>query len=326
MTWPLGVLLMLYFVCETAFAALAKTLSDPLGTLPTATATATLAWWTYVVVSGQSNRIRVTRDVALAGVGGAAVLLSLTCAYSLPGISIVLPLLLMKGGGQFVAPAMSASQGEPISRRSLLVLALALTGVVAAMWSRLRVDGTAAAGACAVVYLGGYAVKLGSIGRHRGDWSFFLSMTSVTLAFAVPLSFLACALGGAQPSGSTLAFLAGIASQGCGVFGGIFLMRGTAPEDKARGLTSHAALFPLHRSASLLAGMTAMVILASLRWGSGLWAHRGEIFASGEPIGALCMVLALWLGTRGGSPPAAPHVVDVRPLPRAPLVIVDGVA
>lgn len=306
MNLPFGLLLALYFACETAFACLAKQLHAPLAVLPTSVATAAAAWWLYVVLSRGYGQVHITRDAVIGGAGGALILLSLTVAYSLPGVSIILPLLLMKGGGQFVAPAVSAAQGEPISRRSVAVLALVLAGVVAAMWSRLRVDGTAAALCCAAVYLGGYVLKLGAIGRNRGDGSFFLSATSLTLAFATPLAFLAAGLGGAQPSASLLAHLAGVASQGCGVFGGLVLLRGASLSDRARGLASHAALFPLHRSVSLLAGMLATAVLAAVRWGgpAGLWAHRGEVYASGEPLGVLCMVVALWLGTR----PAAPRV------------------
>lgn len=301
MSLRFGILLALYFVAEALFAGMAKTLHDPLGMLPTAVSTAALAWWSYVVLSGQWDHVRVTRDAVVAAAGSACILLSLSIAYSLPGVTIILPLLLMKGGGQLVAPTVSAVQGERVSGRALGVLALVLAGVVAALWSRLSVDGTAGALCCAAVYLGGYGAKLGAFGRHRGDWPFFVSVTTLTLAISIPASFLICAVGGAHPSGDTLAYLAGLASQGCGVFGGAVLLRGTAPEDVRRGLTSHAALFPVHRSTSLLAGMTATVGLAVLRWGpAGTWAAavRGDVLSWGEFAGALCMLVALWVGTR----------------------------
>ena len=68
-------------------------------------------------------------------------------------------------------------------------------------------------------------------------------------------------------------YVAGLASQGCGYFGGMLLMR-QAP---------HSLCVPLNRAASVLAGLLASCAL-------GRWPSRWEIF------GALVMTIALAVG------------------------------
>lgn len=303
-----GVLLCLYFLAELVFAAAARTVGDPLALLPTSLAAAGGAWFVFLVASRQTHLIDLDRDVALGAAGGAAILLSLTVAYSLHGVSIVTPLVIMKSGGLLVAIAVGVLQGSNPSARSLLVGALVCAAIFSTMWSRLQVDGTAGALVCAAFYLAGYACKLAPVGKHRGDVSFFLSMTTFTIAFALLVTFgalLALALAGhaVMPSRHPVAFLAGLASQGCGVFGGLILLRGSSDDDKARDLASHASLFPIHRSVSLLGAIAAVAVLAILQAprisgvadaGRAIWGA----YRPGEIPGAALLVVALWIGVR----------------------------
>lgn len=274
MSARLAPLILLYFVSYTAFAALTKRLSDPISIMPTSIAAGAAAWAVYLTISGNWRRHRFDGPALAAGVGGAAILTASTVAYSLRGVSIILPLLLMKGGVLLLAPMIDRAGGAQVSRRSMAVLALASCGVAAAAAPKLKLDGTAAALACAMAYLTGYALKLRAIGQRRGDWSFFLAETTITLALALVGSLVACALAGRVPSSAPLAALAGIASQACGVFGGLILL---AP---GRG---HAALVPLNRCSSTLAGVAATLLIGG---SIGPW----------EAAGAACMLAALWVG------------------------------
>ena len=81
------------------------------------------------------------------------------------------------------------------------------------------------------------------------------------------------AVAGAASLSNGWVYVAGLASQGCGYFGGMLLMR-QAP---------HSLCVPLNRAASVLAGLLASCAL-------GRWPSRWEIF------GALVMTIALAVG------------------------------
>jgi hypothetical protein len=269
----LGVLTLAYFLCYTAFAALTRSLADPLSLLPTSVAAGSAVWLAYLLASGDWRRHRLDGPAVTAGLAGAAILTASTVAYSLRGASILLPLLAMKGGVLLMAPILDRlGGGRP---RSLAPLALAACGVAVVAVPKLRADGTWPALACAAVYLAGYALKLRAIGQRRGDWGFFLAETSVTLAVALPAALVACYASGRAPTDEPAALLAGAASQGCGVFGGLILLqRGT-----------HSVLVPLNRCSSTLAGVAATLLL-------------GGALTPWETAGAACMLAALLSGLR----------------------------
>lgn len=291
-----GLLILFYGVCYALMSGLLKHLHDPMGVLPVSVYVSTLAWFAYLIASG-SWRLMRFRDplVWVCAAGAAAILISSNVVYSLPTVSILFPLLLMKGGGLPMAPLIDWRWPDA---RTWLVLALAAAGLFAGSWQSFRTARAAsmAALACVAWYLGGYALKLTAVGRRRGDWGFFLSETTATLALSVvcvcALRFLAPDQW--RPSRSWLAIVAGLASQGCGV-GSLILMRGGSAEDKARGLDSHARLMPLHRSVAVIAGLVATATLAlAARGSAAVWAFRLD----GEVVGAALMIAALAVGLR----------------------------
>ena len=298
---PLPLLLALYALCYAPFSALTKVVGQPIAALPASLLGSCLAWGAYLVLCGDAGRRpRFDAQAIAAGVGGAAILCASTVSYGLGG-SLVLPLLLMKGGGLAVAPLSDAAAGARVSRRSALVLFAVGAAVLAGAWHRVRVDGTAATLCCAVVYLCGYGAKLRAVGQRRGDRDFFLAETTATLAIAMPVSLAACLLSGtapllpvgvvgelraaASPDPFILALVAGAFSQGVGVFGSMILLQREAPGHRA---ATHSALLPLHRASSLLAGMAASAFLGLKNGG---WAMTG-----GEILGGAVLVVALAFG------------------------------
>jgi len=289
---PLPLLLALYGLVYVPFSGLTKVVGHPVAALPVSLCGAALVWAAYLAATGDWRRVRADAHAVAAGLGGAAILCSSTLAYGLGG-SLVLPLLMMKGGGLAVAPLSDAAAGTRVSRRSAAVLVAVAAALVLGAWHRLRVDGTAATLCCALVYLCGYGLKLRAVGQRRGDRGFFVSETTVTLAAAFPVAGLACALTGTAPLSPgdaapwlpALALVAGGCSQLVGVFGNLVLLQREAP---GREAASHSALLPLHRASSLLAGMAASALLG-LR--DGAWAMTG-----GEVAGGVVLAAALVLG------------------------------
>jgi hypothetical protein len=96
------------------------------------------------------------RDVVIAATASAAIIVSSTLAYAMPGVSLLLPLLLMKGGPNLWAPIIDTMRGSTITYRARVVFSLALVAVVAALWSKVTVTASIAVTAtvgCALVYI-----------------------------------------------------------------------------------------------------------------------------------------------------------------------------
>ena len=133
---------------------------------------------------------------------------------------------------------------------------------------------------CGAGLLGWLAVVLAQVGR--GAWApLRVTRATLTAGLCSVLILVSSTAGYALPPGAALVaslsngwvYVAGLASQGCGYFGGLLLMR-QAP---------HSLCVPLNRAASVLAGLLASCAL-------GRWPSRWEIF------GALVMTIALAVG------------------------------
>ena len=300
----LSSLMGLYFFAYLCFSLLTKVAADPFGTLPLSVATALGAWAAYLLGAGEWRRLRwlaITHhspytlrtyllDVGLCALGSAAILLASTVAYGLRGVSIVLPLTLMKAGTILLAPAHDAAEGVAIPPRAKWVVGLALGGVLAGVAGRLDArDPAWSAILCAAIYVSGYALKLRAVGKYRGSWDFFVAETTLTLVVSLVGAVALCSWF--LPHGSVLSWLphpllsacVGLASQCCGVGGGLILIRGGAR-------ATHSRLVPLSRCSSLLAGLTASLLL-------GLFAaHPALALPPAEAVGALFLLAALWIG------------------------------
>lgn len=239
------------------------------------------------------------RDVVIAATASAAIIVSSTLAYAMPGVSLLLPLLLMKGGPNLWAPIIDTMRGSTITYRARVVFSLALVAVVAALWSKVTVTASIAVTAtvgCALVYMLAYFPKLRILAKYRGDLVFLIADMTTTLLIALPavvaLVWLKYGVGGLWQSvlllGDYRVWAMGAASEGAGLFGGlVFLAK-----------TESTLSVPINRCSSLLGGTAATLALWWLDGGTLLgWAGRNVP----ELIGVVAMLAALVIGVgRGG--------------------------
>ena len=245
-----------------------------------------LVGWLAVVLAqvrrGAWAPLRVTRATLAAGLCSVLILVSSTASYAIPAVSLVLPLLLNKGGVLAMAPLLDRRRGAVVTPRAWCVLGLAVCGMACGIVPGLLTARapTLLALALSAAYLLGYVGKLSVIGGQKGNAPFLREEMSVTTVAALPVALLLGVLLSPAPAIALAAslsngwvYVAGLASQGCGYFGGMLLMR-QAP---------HSLCVPLNRAASVLAGLLASCAL-------GRWPSRWEIF------GALVMTIALAVG------------------------------
>jgi len=306
---------MLIALYATAYACLAfytKTLGGGVATLPALTIACMVVGFLGLLAEGLWSRLhnrqplvcrlRLTPDVTIAGTASAVVLLASTRAYSDPGVSLLVPLLLMKGGVLLLGPTIDWLTSTPVRYRAKWTLALALVAVVAVLWGRVNVRlGLDVALLCAVLYVAAYFPKLRVMSKYRGwggddaasmrSLDFQVSEMTAALLVALPLS-CALALTASDPAATlatTLAYLQrpglwalAAASEGCALFGGLlFLLRSE--------LTRNVGL---SRCASLLGGFVATLIL----WRGGVADYCVKHVA--ELVGVASMLVALWVGLR----------------------------
>ena len=245
-----------------------------------------LVGWLAVVLAqvrrGTWAPLRVTRATLAAGLCSVLILVSSTASYAIPAVSLVLPLLLNKGGVLAMAPLLDRRRGAVVTPRAWCVLGLAVCGMACGIVPGLLTARapTLLALALSAAYLLGYVGKLSVIGEQKGNAPFLREEMSVTTVAALPVALLLGVLLSPAPAVALTAslsngwvYVAGLASQGCGYFGGMLLMR-QAP---------HSLCVPLNRAASVLAGLLASCAL-------GRWPSRWEIF------GAIVMTVALAVG------------------------------
>lgn len=245
-----------------------------------------LVGWLAVVLAqvrrGTWAPLRVTRATLAAGLCSVLILVSSTASYAIPAVSLVLPLLLNKGGVLAMAPLLDRRRGAVVTPRAWCVLGLAVCGMACGIVPGLLTARapTLLALALSAAYLLGYVGKLSVIGGQKGNAPFLREEMSVTTVAALPVALLLGVLLSPAPAIALAAslsngwvYVAGLASQGCGYFGGMLLMR-QAP---------HSLCVPLNRAASVLAGLLASCAL-------GRWPSRWEIF------GATVMTIALAVG------------------------------
>lgn len=226
--------------------------------------------------------MQVTRASLAAGLCSVLILVSSTASYAIVAVSLVLPLLLNKGGVLAMAPILDWRRGVEVTRRAWLVLLLAVGGMACGVVPGLltaRTPTLLALGLSAV-YLLGYVGKLSVIGGQKGNSDFLRAEMSITTVAALPVALLLGVLFTPAPVtalsaglGNGWVYVAGLASQGCGYFGGMLLMR----------RASHSLCVPLNRAASVIAGLLASCAL-------GRMPSRFEVF------GAVVMALALAIG------------------------------
>ena len=279
---------LLYIACYAVYAYTTKRAGSggaPFMVAAVCCGVGLVGWLTVVLAQvgrGAWAPLRVTRATLAAGLCSVLILVSSTASYAIPAVSLVLPLLLNKGGVLAMAPLLDRRRGAVVPLRAWLVLGLAVVGMACGIVPGLltaRAPTLLALGLSAA-YLLGYVGKLSVIGGQKGNPPFLREEMSVTTVAALPVALLFGCVFSPAPAVALVAslsngwvYVAGLASQGCGYFGGMLLMR-QAP---------HSLCVPLNRAASVLAGLLASCAL-------GRWPSRWEIF------GAVVMTVALAVG------------------------------
>jgi hypothetical protein len=252
-----------------------------------------------------------TRFTALSGLATALILLTTTLAYTFEGVSIPFVMLLMRGGVLLLAPIVDALSKRKVRWFSWIALALSALSLLDALLSR---GGKRVPFWCAMdvlAYLSGYFLRLQLMSRlGKSDdpavnRRYFAEEQMVATPFALlflgAMAWLAPEslrdplrrgfVGVMGDPRLRWALLAGVFSQGSGVFGGLVLL-------DAR---ENTFCVPLNRAASILAGVAAaatMALLVGSHWPSG-W----ELFGASLLVVA---IVVLWLGPRMTRPsPAA---------------------
>jgi len=260
-------------------------------------------WWqtaSRVTVLGQSFP-RPTRWSALSGLCASAIMVTTTLAYTFEGTSIVLMMLLMRGIVLGLAPVVDLISRRPVRGRAWVALGLSFAALVVAFRARGSLTLSAPAILCLALYGSAYFVRLRVMSRAAktedgGDNRRFFVEEQLVSAPAVLTVLCLWALIDTGPQGVSLrqgfgdfllgpmgavAFLAGLCSQGTGIFGSLVLL------DKRE----NTFCIPVNRASSVLAGVAASGLLAALLPMMRLPA-TGELLGAALMIGAL-VVLAL---------------------------------
>lgn len=251
--------------------------------------------WTLGPVSLPAPR----RRTLASGVATAAVIVTATLAYSFEGVSIVLMMLLMRGGVLLMAPVvdLNSQRRVPWTSWSAVVLCLAALLVATSHRPDLRLSWLAITNIA--IYLGAYYVRLHFMSRlakneSREDMrAYFVEeqMTAGPVALGAVI-LLALVLPRGMSAGDELraglvevvassqrwvVVLVGLFSLGTGVFGTLVLL-------DAR---ENSFTVPVNRGGSVLAGVAATLALQALT--------RTTRVDLGELAGALLVILAIGL-------------------------------
>lgn len=315
---PLFALALAYFACYVPYSAITKALTSsairgpttvtgltllPLTALASLVAMlgtiSALGWWRYARPVG-ARWPRPGRWTFLSGLATAAIVLTTTLAYTFEGVSLPFVMLVMRGGVLVLAPVVDLLSGQRIRWFSWLALALSLASLADAFAFH---DG-GLPWLCVIdlaLYLASYFVRLRVMARlgKSADPAvrrrYFVEEQMVATPAAVAgLAVLALvgphAVHGALRDGflglwgsSTAgwALLAGLCSQGTGVFGGLLLL----------DASEATYCVPLNRAASIFGGLVASAALAAL---FGLTPPRGWELAGASLL--VAAIAVLWIG------------------------------
>ncbi len=248
-----------------------STLASLVGMLVFLTAT---RWWrhaTHHTVFGISLP-SPTLPTLLSGLATAAIIATTTLSYTFTGTSILLMMLLMRGGVLVIAPIVDLASKRKVRPRAWLALALSLAALLVALGDGDNYVLTLPAVADVVVYLAGYFIRLRLMSKQAKTDDpavakrFFVEEQMVATPAIVGFLALLALVGGSpalleiragfSSLGSVEALLTtigiGILSQGTGIFGALVLLDGR----------ENAFCVPVNRASSVLAGIVASFLLA----------------------------------------------------------------
>jgi protein-tyrosine-phosphatase len=240
-----------------------------LGTVLTVPLIITLVgWWKYAGVPG--------REIALSGLGLALIIGSTTVAFTFHGISIVLALILMRGGLLIMAPLIDAMFGRRVRWFSWAALTLSLAGLAVSLVAAKDYSLPLLAALNLAVYLTGYALrtplmtKLAKVRDQDITRRYFVREVLVTIVL-LPLIPAVMAFTGSGPTALALRegfttfwsmplatllpiVMIGVFYASHNIFGTLIYLDGR----------ENTFCVPLFCSASFLAGFSAVSLLSLL--------------------------------------------------------------
>jgi protein-tyrosine-phosphatase len=252
----------------------------------------------------------VRRETLVSGIATAVIIATTTLNYTFVGISILLALLLMRGGVLIISPFVDLSTGRRVSLFSWVALGLSLAAVGVAFSDVSSYRMTVLAALNVAAYLGGYVVRLNVMSRIAKD-----SDPGVNRRHFREETFVAAVALVAIPALVALIFPGSIASELRAGFTGLFASRLSAPAMLIGFLYGCLYLFgtwiyldarentfcvPLNRCSSLLSGVVASYALAFLLGRRTPGAH--ELAGVAIIATALLVLMAATLAGRTASP------------------------
>jgi len=270
--WAVWLLALGYFLCYAVYSGLIKHVTHgvkdasgllllPSVTLGTALTlpllVAALGWWRC--------EPRWDRNTVVSGIATGIIIVTTTLAYTFDGISIVFALLLLRGGVLILAPIVDLICGREVRGVCWLALLGSLAAIVVALAnsSDVRMTIVAALNTCA--YLAAYAVRLPRMTRCAkvADKELTRSWFIGEMTIAITIQLLLPLLGAMTPGLTGARLRSGIVDiNAMGVligafYGGLYFFGTTIYLNRRE----NSFCIPLNRGASLLAGVTAAIVI-----------------------------------------------------------------
>ncbi|KAA1246568.1 hypothetical protein [Aquimarina sp. RZ0] len=255
-------------------------------------------WWKQagrIQVFGKNIPFASNAYTFLSGIATAVIIATTTLAYSFTGISIVFAALLMRGGVLIMAPFIDTVYGRKIHWYSWLAFGLTLFSLLIVFSEKVGYTIGIVAGINIVAYLSGYFFRLQFMTytaksddishTHRYFVEEMLSAMAVILFIPLLLAligqgeFMLLLRSGYTSffsSGFILpALLIGLLYAGLYIFGSRIYLNNR----------ENTFCIPINRCASLLAGVTAAIVLSIV--------FEGKFYTNIQVIGALILLMAI---------------------------------
>jgi protein-tyrosine-phosphatase len=258
-----------------------------------------MGWWKH---SGRRQAYGLTflcptRWTLISGLATAAIIYTTTLVYTFRGVSILLAMLLLRGGVLMLAPTIDTAFKRRVRWFSWAALGLSLLALGAALWDVSSYHMTLAVAVTVVVYLAGYAVRLPCINRlakstDRNDtYRYFVEEQMVAMVALIAVPGAVALIGSGSVAlelrhgftsffGSVAiwpALLIGVLYAGLCFFGTLIYL------DRRE----NTFCIPLNRCSSLLAAIAASYALTFL--------YSEAPLGSGELAGAALIITAILL-------------------------------
>ena len=297
-----------YFICYVPFSALTKALSegkigsestrlDGFQILPISVLASLVAMIVFLVVTGwwkHSGR-PPSRWTLLSGLCASAIIITTTLSYTFKGVSIVLVMLLMRGGVLCVAPIVDFVSKRRVRWFSWVGFAFSVLALFTTFSSSEHYMVNFTCMTCVVIYLMSYFFRLRFMSKlaksDEGDANlrYFVEEQWVS----TPAAFLGLLAYGYFGHGQAATdiwigctdmwsspllmqiIIVGIMSQGIGIFGGLLLLH----------KNENTFCVPINRSSSILAGVVASYMLTYI--------YHSKAPSSANLMGAALIVVAI---------------------------------